>query len=698
MLDQSTIDRIMDTANIVDVVSDYVTLRRSGASYKGLCPFHDDKTPSFYVNPARGICKCFSCGKGGNVVHFIMEEEQLGYYDALRFLAKRYGIEVREKELTNEERQSQSERESMFVVNEWASHYFHDSMLNTEDGRDIGLAYFRSRGFRDDIIEKFRLGFCPDTWNSMSKAALAKGFKSDFLVATGLSSRRDNGGLIDKFRGRVIFPWFNQSGRIVGFGGRVLDARTKGVNQKYLNSPASAIYDKSRELFGIFQAKKQIARENQVFMVEGYTDVIAMHQCGVENVVANSGTALTGQQVRMLHRLATNITLLYDGDEAGIHAALRGTDMFLSEGMSVKVLLLPDGQDPDEFARSHSAGEFKAYVGEHQTDFILFKIRLLKSRTANDPLKRAELINDILQSICVIPDEIVRTSYIHECSELMEMDEGTLLRQCNKKRREYVERQRQEREREAERKKRETERSLPVPPPDVQQTEVEGLLPPPEDPPAGLPPADVPDEPAMSSRIPVPPPPQEEGERLVVRPSDSKLIGIERLLIREIVRHGEQKVRSFDAAGQAVDITLADFVNHELEEDHLELHSPLYARMLREALSRQSVPGFRCAHYFVHHADPEISKEASDLLADRYRLDKDQTMPDEENYLGERISHIMLDYKFEVVRAAVGQLQKQLGSPEVLQDADRLMQVMQDYAHLSDVKRQIAERLGERIM
>ncbi len=432
MLDQITIDRIIDAANIVDVVSEYVTLRRAGANYKGLCPFHDDKTPSFHVSPAKGICKCFACGEGGNAVHFIMKMEQLSYIEALKFLGKKYGIEIEEKEITPEQRQQLNEREAMFNINEWASQYYHKLLKENPDGIAIGMAYFRSRGFRDDIIEKFRLGFSLDSFDALSKSAAQAGYNTDYLLKTGLCFQKDNGQITDRYRNRVMFPWFNVSGKVVAFGGRVLDSRTKGVSQKYINSPETDIYSKGRELYGIYQAKKQIAKDDRVYMVEGYTDVISMHQCGIENVVANSGTALTEPQIRLLHRYTNNITLLYDGDEAGIHAALRGTDMLLAEGMNVKILLLPDGDDPDSFARKHNATEFREYVEQHQTDFIIFKTNLLLKDAGRDPLKRAQLTQSIVYSISVIPDEILRSAYVHECAELLHQDEALLLREISK--------------------------------------------------------------------------------------------------------------------------------------------------------------------------------------------------------------------------------------------------------------------------
>jgi len=420
----------MNASNIVEVVSDFVSLRKTGTSYKGLCPFHDDRTPSFSVSPVKGVYKCFSCGAAGNAVKFIMEHEQMTYPEALKWLANKYHIEVHERELTNEEKQQENERESMFLVNEWAAKYFNDILHNDVDGMAIGMQYFRSRGFRDDIIRKFQLGFCLSSRHAFADAALKAGFQRDFLIKTGLCLERENGELIDRFNGRVMFPWVSVSGKVTAFGGRLLDSRTKGVSQKYVNSPDSVIYHKERELYGIFQAKKAIAKHDLVYMVEGYTDVVSMHQCGIENVVANSGTALSVHQIRLLRRFTPNIVLLYDGDEAGQHAALRGTDMLLAEGMNVKVLLLPDGKDPDEFARSYSAEDFRKYIEDNQTDFIVFKINVLL-KGVTDPIKRSEAVGSIVQSISVIKDPILRDTYLKECSNRTNMKELTLMSQMN---------------------------------------------------------------------------------------------------------------------------------------------------------------------------------------------------------------------------------------------------------------------------
>ena len=423
MIDQATIDRIMDAAQIYDVVSDFVTLRKRGVNYVGLCPFHDDKTPSFYVSPAKGLCKCFACGKGGNAVHFIMEHEQLTYPEALRFLAKKYGIEIKERELTGEEKAAQSERESLFVVNQWANDYFRRTLRQTEEGRNIGMAYFRSRGFRDDIIEKFQLGYCTESHDAMAREALSKGYKKEYLVKTGLCYETDDHRLRDRFWGRVIFPVHTLSGKVVAFGGRVLAAATKGVKVKYVNSPESEIYHKSNELYGMYQAKQAIVKQDRCYLVEGYTDVISMHQSGVKNVVASSGTALTTQQIKMIHRFTNNLTVLYDGDAAGIKASLRGIDMLLEEGMNIKVCLLPDGDDPDSYARKHNSTEFQDFIKEHETDFIRFKTNLLMEDAGQDPIRRAELISNIVQSISVIPEAIVRDVYIKECAQLLHVED-----------------------------------------------------------------------------------------------------------------------------------------------------------------------------------------------------------------------------------------------------------------------------------
>ncbi len=691
MIPQSTIDRIVDAANIVDVVSDYVTLRRAGASYKGLCPFHDDKTPSFSVSPARGVCKCFSCGKGGNSVHFIMEMEQMSYVEALKHLAKKYGIPVEEEEMTDEQRQKMNERESMFAVNEWAAKYFSQTMMNNQDGRAIGLAYFRSRGFRDDIIAKFRLGFCLDSSDAMLKEAKAKGYNEKYLVDTGLCVKRDNGTLYDRFRGRAMFPWVAVNGKVVAFGGRVLDARTKGVNQKYVNSPDSIIYHKANELYGIFQAKKQIAKEDMVYMVEGYTDVLAMHQCGIENVVANSGTALNEAQIHLLHRFTNNITLLYDGDEAGIHAATRSTDMLLAEGMNVKILLLPDGDDPDSFSRKHNAQEFKEYVDAHQTDFILFKTNLLLKDAQRDPIKRAQLTEDIVKSIAVIPDEIIRSTYVHECAEILNMDEAVLMRGANKNRAAILENLKKEAQRERERQARLLEAGKESGN-DVDESragEVKDVKDAADDSFASLssesdttqPPADI--QPIATKQS----------------LSEQRFIGLERMMMTLITRYGEQLIDGENGDGTPSKTSLAEYVQGDLEYDGIALRSPLYAKMLSLVCQHAHDEGFVASKFLINNQDEDISREAADLISDRYQLSKGNQMAQTEEELKVAyLTRLLLDYKNAIIEEEMKECNADLTRPEVKSDIELTLKTMRRIKELGDIQRQLAKMLGDRVV
>lgn len=700
MIPQSTIDRIIDAANIVDVVSDYVTLRRAGASYKGLCPFHDDKTPSFSVSPARGVCKCFSCGKGGNSVHFIMEMEQMNYVEALKHLAKKYGIHVEEEEMTDEQRQHLNERESMFAVNEWAASYFSQAMQNHPDGIAIGLAYFRSRGFRDDIIAKFRLGFCLDTPDTMSKEAKAKGYNEKYLVETGLCVKRDNGTIYDRFRGRAIFPWIAVNGKVVAFGGRVLDTRTKGVNQKYVNSPDSLIYHKAHELYGIFQAKKMIAKEDMVYMVEGYTDVLAMHQCGIENVVANSGTALNEAQIHLLHRFTNNITLLYDGDEAGIHAATRSTDMLLAEGMNVKILLLPDGDDPDSFSRKHSAQEFKEYVAAHQTDFILFKTNLLLKDAQRDPIKRAQLTEDIVKSIAVIPDEIIRSTYVHECAEILNMDEAILMRGANKNRAAILENLRKEAQRERERQARlQSQPSTPN-----EQTELTG-----ETSSNAFLPQDT-----TSSEIPLVDDESFASITTAAEPSSpnaplfslaaekngaERFLGLERLMMMLIVRYGEQAIDGEGEDGEPIQTTLIEYVYDDLAYDGITLRSPLYAQMLHLAHAHIHDSDFVASKFLLNNQEESISREAADLISERYQLSKGNQMTQSEEQLkATYLTRILLDYKNAIVEEELKQCNSDLTRPEIKNDISKTLDTMRRIKELCEIQRNLAKHLGDRVV
>lgn len=619
MIDQPTIDRILDAAQIYDVVSDFVTLRKRGVNYVGLCPFHDDKTPSFYVSPAKGLCKCFACGKGGNAVHFIMEHEQMSYPEALKYLAKKYGIEIKERELSSEEKIAQSERESLFIVNNFARDYFQNILKNHVDGRSIGMAYFRSRGFRDDIIEKFQLGYCTESHDALAQEALKKGYKKDYLVKTGLCYETDDHRLRDRFWGRVIFPVHTLSGKVVAFGGRVLAGATKGVKVKYVNSPESEIYHKSNELYGIYFAKQAIVKQDRCFLVEGYTDVISMHQSGIENVVASSGTALTPGQIRMIHRFTNNMTVLYDGDAAGIKASIRGIDMLLEEGMNIKVCLLPDGDDPDSFARKHNATEFQAFIQENETDFIRFKTNLLLEDAGKDPIKRAELIGNLVQSISIIPEAIVRDVYIKECAQLLHVEDKLLVSEVAKRREKQAEQQAERAERErrsanAARANAETGVNgshTAATNPDAQQAGY-----PSQSLPAGLP-----------SEIPPPFPPEEEYVSFI--PQEGKegqeFYKYERLILKMVVLYGERVMCNVtNEEGQETPITVTEYIVNDLKEDELAFHNPLHRQILTEAAERIHNEGFTAERYFVAHPDPVISKLSVELISNRYQLRKSQ--------------------------------------------------------------------------
>ena len=571
MIDRPTIAKIMDATKIEEVVSEFVTLKKRGINYVGLCPFHNDSNPSFSVSPTRGICHCFTCGKGGNAINFLMELEQMTYPDALRWLAKKYKIEIQERELTNEEKQRESERESMFIVNDWAAKYFQDILLHDVDGIAIGMAYFRGRGFRDDIIRKFQLGFALPKRTALAEAAKAAGYNPKYLVDTGLCFKvdKDEAGnksgedkILDRFSGRAIFPWFSVSGKVVAFGGRVLDSRTKGVSQKYVNSPDSVIYHKERELYGLYQAKKAIAKEDCVFMVEGYTDVISMHQCGIENVVADSGTALSVHQIRLLHRFTSNIVLLYDGDNAGIHAALRGTDMLLEEEMNVKVLFLPDGNDPDSFARSHSAEEFRRYIQENQTDFIQFKTDILL-RGVTDPVKRSQAINSIVESISKIKNQITRASYITDCSHRLGVNEAIIVNALNNFVRNGM----------------------------SEQVKAERRA-------AGLK-----DSPVAAAQ-------QAQSVMRAVTPLD-KLLEVEGLLVQLIIHHGDQLITVQDVDGNDVEVAVAQYISLDLGGDGFKFHNDLYNQIMQEAVEHlEKEDDFVAETYFANHPNPEISRLA----------------------------------------------------------------------------------------
>lgn len=656
MIDRLTVEKIKDAANIVDVVSEFVSLRRSGANYKGLCPFHNERTPSFFVSPSRGICHCFSCGRGGTPINFIMEHEQMTYVEALRWLARKYNIEIKERELTDKERQEQSERDSMFIVNEWAADYFKQILLESEGGNSIGLQYFRSRGFRDDIISKFHLGYDVQDRHQLAREAQAKGYQLDFLLKTGICYKNDRLEYIDRYAGRVIFPWLSVSGKIVGFGGRLLDSRTKGVAQKYVNSPDSEIYHKDQLLYGIYQAKKAISREDRVYMVEGYTDVISMHQCGIENVVANSGTALSVHQIRMLHRFTSNITLLYDGDAAGIHAALRGTDMILAEGMNIKVLVLPDGDDPDSFARKHSSADFRQYIEDHQVDFIQFKTNLMLNGVT-DPAKRSEAINSIVQSIAVVPNQILRDTYIHDCAQRLNIAESTLINTMNK----FI--------REAQ------DRMNKAPNAEAQQ--------------------------ANSASATT--------QKYINNPSIPK---VETMLMQVIIRHGDFIIyRDIeDEEGNLINLTVAEWINYSLSAENLRFSVEIYNRVLDETLEHLRDNNFSAEQYFIHHNDIEISQLATELILDKYQYIREQKeestgkqnvsdearMEKETEKLRNEVLHLLLDFHFDLLERRLQQIKMEITQPN--NTPERMASLMKDFRDTQQKRNELAQQRGNNII
>ncbi len=700
MIDQATIDRVLDAAQIVDVVSDFVTLRKRGVNYIGLCPFHDERTPSFSVSPSKGICKCFSCGKGGNAVHFIMEHEQLSYHSAIKWLAKKYHIEIKERELTDEEKQAQNLRESLLVVNQFASQYFQDILHTHEEGKQIGLNYFRSRGFRDDIIKKFQLGYSLNKPADLAKTAVSKGYQSDFLVKTGLCYTKDDGSLHDRFWGRVIFPVHSVSGNVVAFGGRVLNTATKNVQMKYVNSPESEIYHKSRELYGIFFAKQSIVKQDRCFLVEGYTDVISMHQSGIENVVSSSGTALTSEQIRLIHRFTNNITLLYDGDPAGIKASIRGIDMLLEEGMNVKVCLLPDGDDPDSFARKHNATEYQAYINEHEVDFITFKTNLLLEEAGRDPIKRASLISGIVKSISVIPDSIVRSVYIRECSRLLEIEEKILVQSVADNIKAALENKEKERTRKAEREARKAETSSLARPTDTP--------PPAEDFPAQPLPLDdtfLPPPPVDESIVPLPSPEFVPEPALIDADDDRATLfyRIEKEIMRIVFRYGEKEVLTVeDEDGNAIAYNAIEYISGCLSQDDLSLYVPLFRRVLEEAEQNCHTPSFMAERYFLSHPDSEISRLAAALVSDRYELSKYHTkfqkvLTDEER-LPELIERIMVDFKLLFVKTELHRKNNELLRPEVIADIEKVSELLAQIKDLQQTYQMLAKQAGERVV
>lgn len=667
MIDQVTIDRIIDAAQIVDVVSQFVTLKRRGINYVGLCPFHDDKTPSFYVSPAKNICKCFACGEGGSAVHFIMKQEQLSYFDALRFLAKKYNIEIQERELTDEQKQAYNERESLFILNDYARDYFKNILHEHIEGKSVGLSYFKERGFREDIVEKFQLGYSLEQKDAFTKEALRTGYKKEYLVKTGLTIESEsNNALIDRFRGRVMFPVHTLSGKVIAFGGRIL--RKVENTGKYINSPESEIYHKGNELYGIYFAKQAISKADCCYLVEGYTDVISMHQAGIENVVASSGTALTHGQIRLIHRFTTNITVIYDGDAAGIKAAVRGIDLLLEDGMNVKVVLLPDGEDPDSFAKKQNAASFSEYIKENEVDFIRFKTQLLLQDAEGDPIKRANLITDIVNSISVIPDNIIRTVYIKDCSNLMEIDERILTQEVTKKRLAYL------------------EKASP------QRAATEML--------------------AVNNDLSQP---VIHNTKKVVK--KTPIEKFELAILYYIIRYGMLRLREEESTDEEngedlseLDMRVIEFIKFDLERDGLWFTNPIYAQILDEGVKNCENADFNPSRYFLAHPEPEISRITADILSDKYQLSKvhikqfgenakkEDTPLAEEKHLYKNVPRVLTELKDAYITKRIFEIKEEMAARQKENDWDAAISLMQQLKELEEIKKTLAKILGERII
>lgn len=646
MLDQATIDKITDAAQIQDVISDYITLKKRGVNLLGLCPFHGEKTPSFTVSPAKGIFKCFGCGKGGNAVHFIMEHEQISYYEALKFLARKYHIEFQERELTAEEQAIRNDRESMFLVNEFAQKHFSSTLHNHIDGKSIGLGYFRERGFREDIIQKFQLGYSLDQRDAFTQAAIKAGYNKTYLVKTGLTLEGDNNYLADRFRGRVMFPVHTLSGKVVAFGGRILKKDDKMA--KYVNSPESEIYHKSTELYGIYFAKQAIVRQDRCFLVEGYTDVISMHQSGIENVVASSGTSLTPGQIRMIHRFTENVTVIYDGDAAGIKASIRGIDLLLEEGLNIKVLLLPDGDDPDSFARKHNASDFIEFVDKNSSDFIRFKTNLLLKDAGNDPVKRAGLISDIVRSISIIPNSVIRGEYVKECSTLLNVDEAMLYHEINK----------------------------------LKSTDQEKTA-------------------TRTQNIPddFPPPHFEEmegGSAFV-----SKFDNEERNILQLLIRHG-QSIMFYADEAKTQPVTVATYIFEELEHDELGFFNPLHQRIMDEYKAHHNDSTFNSDKHFLYHPEAQISQLAADLVTERYTLSKVHSkikqVETDSDRLIDLIPRVIFEFKNSLILDLLRQKLLELKAASEAKNNTLVDEIMRGITELESVKKQLSKTLGERII
>ncbi|MBN2273192.1 MAG: DNA primase [Bacteroidales bacterium] len=646
MIDKQTIDKIFSAADIVEVISEFVTLKKSGQSFKGLSPFKNEKTPSFFVSPAKGIFKCFSSGIGGNVVNFLMEHEKLSYPEALRYLARKYNIEIVEKEESIEEKQLKNERESLLAINTFAGEYF-SSLLKTEEGRAIGKSYFLERGLRETSIEKFQLGYAREDRSAFTRAAIDKGFKPEFLVKTGLTIQKENDYRFDRFHGRVIFPIHSLSGQIIGFAGRILKADDKAA--KYINSPESEIYHKSQVLYGLYFSKLAIAKEDKCYLVEGYTDVISMFQTGIENVVSSSGTSLTVEQIRLLKRFTKNITVLYDGDEAGIKASIRGIDILLEEGMNVRVVLLPQDEDPDSFARHHNSQEFMNYISENECDFITFKTKLLIKDAKNDPIRKSSLISDIVRSIAVIPESIPRSVYIRECSKLLDVDEKILVTETSKIRRTRFDQ-----------KVRQAGRTVELPAFDSKP---------------------LPQLPAVIVKY--------QAEKEVIR----------LLLIYE-----NQSFTIKDTENKLHEVSVKEYLLHEIENDELEFQHPIFHQIFSEIKEyyyrNEALP----EKHFIFHHDSAVSSAVVDLLtSNNYNLSKiwhryESFVASEDMKLAEIVPEALMAFKIDRVLRMLKETEDSLKNAQENNDIDNIDTLQNKYIILNNLKRELSKGLGERII
>ena len=621
MIDQATIQKIFDAADIYEVVSDFVSLKKRGVNYVGCCPFHNEKTGSFTVSPAKGIYKCFGCGKGGNAVNFIMDHEQLSYVEALRFLAAKYNVLIEEKELSEDEKKEKSERESMLIVTNYAEEFFMYQLLHTDEGKSVGLSYFQRRGLDIPTIEKFGLGYCPEAWDGFTKTALEKGYKKEFLVKTGLTIESEK-GLFDRFRARVMFPIRDIAGKIIAFGGRIMTNDKKSA--KYLNSPESEIYHKSRTLYGIFFAKKSIVQQNRCYLVEGYLDVISFHQKGIENTVASSGTSLTIEQIRLIRRLTPNVTIIYDGDAAGVKASLRGIDLVLEEGLNVRVVSLPEGEDPDSYAQNHTAAEVLEYISSHETDFIHFKTKLLLGQAGDDPIERARLITDIVKSISLIPDNITRSVYVQETATQLKVEEKVLYTEIARIRKEK------------------TGDLVPVS--------------------------------FRTAPQPVPEVTISPSRSVSSNPCETE----EMMLIRYLLLFGEMELYREEKDGESYGVSVGEYIIRELLEDELEMLNPRFQEIQKEYRENSKKPDFVPSKYFIGHPDVNVSTTVANIICEPYELSKIWTLKDvsmrtEEMMLGELLPKIVDNYKMRrvemICREAdnkILELQKS-GSPEILE-------------------------------